>query len=564
MIARSFEVRGFDCFMDWAGFSEPKPINIIIGRNNTGKSRLLDVVAMACESRLLKWSCAFRCSGVLDEPSLRAQFPESNSGGDLGGNFWSGHGKLLVGAPISWERTEAREIVNITCSSKDGIDPLARQGRRERVLKVLEGAQLPFEGFEYRHLASERDIGPEPGNFGTALTPAGACATNIIAQQIRSDALDSDLIEVKLVGALNAILGDDGKIDRMRVQQKDEGTPNVNAPWEIFLDQKGKGSIRLSKSGSGLKTIILVLLNLLVLNPKKPNQPIVFAFEELENNLHPALLRRLLHYVEQHVLHGRHYLFLTTHSSVVLDYFGAVDHAQIIRVSHDGKTASTKRVDAHLDKVDLIGELGAKPSDLLHANGVIWVEGPSDRIYLNRLIEIFTDGELREGRDYQCACYGGALLARMQIQPEEDARAELLNLFRINTNLCVVCDSDRPKAGAQLKDRVQRIVDEAAKVKAHVWVTGVREIENYVPGDAYAKALGKPTFADPEQFASFWPREKDEDKSFLKATLKRASYDKVDLAAVVAPHLTKENTEGRFDLEAQVGQLVAEIRKWNA
>ena len=68
--------------------------------------------------------------------------------------------------------------------------------------------------------------------------------------------------------------------------------------WEIFLQEKGK-RYALSKMGSGLKTIILVLANLLIIPKLKAykNKKIIYAFEELENNLHPALQRKLFEYI---------------------------------------------------------------------------------------------------------------------------------------------------------------------------------------------------------------------------------------------------------------------------
>ena len=89
------------------------------------------------------------------------------------------------------------------------------------------------------------------------------------------------------------------------------------------ISEKTKGLISLSRSGSGLKTIILVLLNLLVV-PKIKNAGeslFTFAFEELENNLHPALLRRLFQYLENYVVNKKATIFLTTHSSIALDFF---------------------------------------------------------------------------------------------------------------------------------------------------------------------------------------------------------------------------------------------------
>ena len=219
--------------------------------------------------------------------------------------------------------------------------------------------------------------------------------------------------------------------------------------WEVYLGEGTKGLIPLSQSGSGLKTVFLVLLNLLVI-PKIPNpqehkkkSQFTFAFEELENNLHPALLRRLFQYLEDYAVNEKTTIFLTTHSSIALDLFGVSEHAQIIHVSHDGESARTTTVPTHSNLIKIVSELGARPSDLLQANGLIWVEGPSDRIYLNRWIELYSDGRLREGRDYQCVFYGGALLAQVQFASPENGAAKLANLFQINHNLIVVCDGDR-------------------------------------------------------------------------------------------------------------------------
>ncbi len=42
------------------------------------------------------------------------------------------------------------------------------------------------------------------------------------------------------------------------------------------------------------------------------------------------------------------------------------------------------KVEHFLDKNSILSDIGFKASDILQANGVIWVEGPSDRIYINR------------------------------------------------------------------------------------------------------------------------------------------------------------------------------------
>ena len=256
--------------------------------------------------------------------------------------------------------------------------------------------------------------------------------------------------------------------------------------------------------------------------------------------------------------------FLTTHSSTALDFFGVSENAQIIHVTHNGETARTTTVSAHFDRLGVVSELGAKPSDLLQANGIVWVEGPSDRIYLNRWIQLYSEGALREGRDYQCAFYGGALLARVEFQSAEEETEELVNLFRVNPNIVVMCDGDRDSEDAYPKGRVLRISREVENIPgAHIWITEAREIENYLPGSVLEQVSGLPSLPDPEQYESFFPRTEASDKSYLEANMSRKHYDKMRLATQSAPHMTKDIMAGRFDWEDQMRIIVDRITSWN-
>lgn len=280
-----------------------------------------------------------------------------------------------------------------------------KQERVNLITHSFSGVGSPISKLGFRRILADRDVNPESASTELKLSSNGQGATNIIRRYITSSSLDEDLIQVELLGSLQDIFGSNGAFQRIEIRQHDDDSEQDGEElWEIFLGEPEKGLISLSRSGSGLKTIFLVLLNLLVIpqiEGKKRDQ-FVFAFEELENNLHPALLRRLFGFIAAYVEKEKCFVFLTTHSNVALDFFGQRSDSQIIHVSHDGKSASTRTIDAHFDHVGLLTELGARPSDLLQANGVIWLEGPSDRVYFNRFIELYADGELREGKDYQC------------------------------------------------------------------------------------------------------------------------------------------------------------------
>ena len=576
----SIHFKGYSCFKkDWAGFDTIKPINVIIGRNNSGKSHLLDFVKTLCDGELFDHDWEYRFGGVLDEGSLKKFFLENRRGGDLDGNHWDGHGRHLVNAAVTWEFI-AREVKEVQFS--DDFDLAHAYSQRDQryvkhlinviisrviqvladAMKQLNGTAFRLNGTAFRRLLADRDIKTELPITELALGPDGAGATNIIRRFITSEKLPREVIQEELLTALDSIFGSDGRFSEIQVQVHDEAqTETIKDHWEVYLGEETKGLIPLSKSGSGLKTVFLVLLNLLVV-PKiegKDKPQFTFAFEELENNLHPALLRRLFKYLEDYAVKEKATIFLTTHSSIALDFFGVSDNAQIIRVLHDGESAHTETVRTHSNLIKVVSELGAKPSDLLQANGLVWVEGPSDRIYLNRWIELYTDGRLREGRDYQCVFYGGALLARVEFKSPEDEVAELANLFQINHNLVVMCDGDREAENSDLKPRVERIREEVEKIDgAHIWITDAKEIENYLPGSVLSEVTRLPSLPDPEKHESW--------KSYTEKNMQRKSIDKVDLAISSTQYMTKEVREimeKRFDWKEQMEEIVKRIDSWN-
>lgn len=569
------------CFnTEWAGFQTIKPINVIIGRNNSGKSSLLDLIADVCGQRTRTSGRQYLCSGVFDEASLKEAFSPSTRSSVLPGDYWSQNGKELVGKRIRWVSESGRPSVPEFEPGFDlglGLRELsynleskmrAIEERTKLLVVCLQGQEHLLGGKIFRLLSAERDIRPEFADHGLGLSPQGDGASRIVYRYLMSSGhkYRRELIQESVLEGLNRVFGQDATFTEIEVQAHDESNPE-RPHWEIYLAEKNKGLVPLSQSGSGLKTVILVLLNLIVVPhlEQKDASDYVYAFEELENNLHPSLFRRLLHFITERIESKGGHAFLTTHSSVAVDYFAQSSNAQIVHVAHDGQTARARSVSVHFDRSAVLADLGARPSDLLQANGVIWVEGPSDRIYLNRWIEIFSEGELREGRQYQCAFFGGALLARTEFRDPELGSKDLVNLLQLNSNLVVVCDSDRNSRNAEPKARVSRISSEVATIPGgHCWITDAKEIENYIPGLVLEECFDQKGLPDPLQFEAFFPGQKAREKSYLSSKLGRRSIDKVELALQVAPRMTAQLMANRFDWSAQMNKIVDMIKRWNS
>lgn len=196
------------------------------------------------------------------------------------------------------------------------------------------------------------------------------------------------------------------------------------------------------------------------------------------------LQRRLVRYLEEQT---DNQYFIATHSASFIDTPGAA----IFHVTNrDGQTQVEAAVTPGT-RFDICHDLGYLASDLLQANAVIWVEGPSDRIYVRHWIATLAP-ELREGIEYSILFYGGRLLNHLSADDpelaEQDVQA-LIAVRRINRSLAVIIDSDRRGPDSGINETKRRIVAELEREPGIAWVTAGREIENYVNPDTLTAAL---------------------------------------------------------------------------
>lgn len=275
----------------------------------------------------------------------------------------------------------------------------------------------------------------------------------------------------------------------------------------------------------------------------------LLCMEEPEVHLHPVLQRKLLQYLHDET--DNQYL-IATHSAHMLDSnFAEVFHATY---TYENGTEIVNAGNPH-QLAAICHDLGYRPSDLLQANVTIWVEGPSDRIYLRHWISL-VDDRLTEGIHYTIMFYGGRLLSHLTAD-DPDVR-EFISLRRLNRHLVVMIDSDKETARGKINDTKSRVVEELSKdgQPGCAWVTSGRNVENYVP----------PRLMD-EVLAQEYPRmklheNKDRWSDVLKPVeSKKSGPDKVRVARVVVKRW-KRGLEF-LDLRKKVHSIVALIQEAN-
>lgn len=552
----SIKIRNYMCFSDIAqGFESIKPINIIIGRNNSGKSRLMDMLQLAVSPKdLAKHNLNGKDTEILlsfplVESELKRVFPENTSGGEIGGNFWE-FGKKYIGhkITISITKNSNKEFVSLD-------PPFERQGLGKFEAELTRYARNPFSDKIIKKMTAERDIEPNAPNDKKDFHPNGSGATNIIELFLNDSKYPRDLVDNNLLADLNKIVSPDVFFESITVRRVENGN------WEIFLKEKDKGLIPLSDSGSGLKTILLVLINIILI-PKKEGNSLsryIFVFEELENNLHPAIQRKLLTYIRDISIHNRATFFITTHSNVVIDLFSKDKNAQICHVVQNASVAEAKPVTTYIETSGILDDLDIRASDLLQSNGLIWVEGPSDRIYINKFIESWSEGALAEGLNYQCVFYGGRVLAHLSAETDVDLQKNLLNILLTNRNIILLMDSDKESEDDEINATKDRVREEIKDAGGLCWVTAGRTIENYIPPEAIKSIYNIEFTRQLNKYEDY--------REYLKESLppnnKKYYNNKVLFAEKIRPHLYKHDLEKIYDLSTQMPKIIDEIKKWN-
>ncbi len=552
----SLKVKRFKCFKDSPaspqGLHQIKPVNIIVGRNNSGKSAFLESILFAFKVEkkaeefggelILAWSPAEE--DIANLPSTLEEVRVDNRTESF---TPSRYGKNLVGKKIEFALfgNEARFLGPI-----EGDDPMHIQKIRFIGNSLVRRAVESLKNWIVLSLKSERDVLPEANAPSqTLLGSNGAGLTRLFqALMYRAESNRLDLIENVVVPALNEILMPDNRYERI-VMRENGGL------WEIFLEEKSKGHVPLSSTGSGVKTVLLVLANLLILPElytTTKRHRFIFAFEELENNLHPATLRRLFQYISRYSEEHKCHFFITTHSHLVIDMFSAKTNAQVLHVTHDGLATSIRTIKSRIEGVNVLNDLDIRASDLLQTNVVIWVEGPTDAMYIERWIDLHSDGKLRRGIDYQCVCYGGSVGSHLTF--DADTAAKLVQAIKICRHAIFVVDSNRSEKDSKLDKDAERVFSEVSKVGGFGWITDGREIENYLPAElisseAKAKLVGTTKYTD------FY-------EAIREARGTKGQMRKTALANRIVPKLTLDNIY-RDDLEYQLTEVCKLIGIWN-
>jgi len=223
------------------------------------------------------------------------------------------------------------------------------------------------------------------------------------------------------------------------------------------------------KLGHGTQQLISLIFLLIL--PRN----CIYIIDEPENGLHPGLQLKLLNFIKnlsKNSSYNKQFIF-ATHSTSFIDFQGDCSHFVC------EKSQSKFRIEyLPEENLNIVRDvLGLNPGSLLQANGIIWVEGPSDRNYVKMLFKCF-DIDLDQKGVLVIPYYGKDTLIKEYIS------LDLLN--KNNPNFIIIMDSDKKgsKAGYPIDQTKITLKNKFEKAGKNFWLIGKYcDIEGLLPQD---------------------------------------------------------------------------------
>ncbi|EAR16712.1 ATP/GTP-binding protein, putative [Robiginitalea biformata HTCC2501] len=200
--------------------------------------------------------------------------------------------------------------------------------------------------------------------------------------------------------------------------------------------------------GDGIQSIIQLLFPIYTAK----NGSWIFI-EEPETHMHPGLQRLFLETLisdEYLTKKGLKYFF-TTHSNHLLDSSIPKDLISVFQFDKINESKYEIGTDLLPNKKTL-DLLGVKSSSVLIANATIWVEGPTDRKYLSRFLNLYCKYHqkpiYKEDIDFAFIEYGGSLLSHYLFEEKQISEVNSLEVndeikaFAISTKVFLLVDND--------------------------------------------------------------------------------------------------------------------------
>lgn len=410
-------------------------INVICGRNNSGKSTILEAVS----------NRGFNTFGKLSTEIDLEQFYNntySSQGWDRNDSRFNTPYKNVVqgvfnSRPI-WYSNQADEFTaELMAHLKQSI--LRNHALREASFKNSYSG-LFINSHQPILIPPKRQMEIEKNILGSdVIAPSGGGILNrLFRAKNQSDMSDEKILFNKVKEKFNHISG--GYI--FEIFMEGENTA------KLYFSRGNQSWIAAHACGLGLQDLLVLLW--FSIDPTFN----VLLIEEPESHIHPDMQRRLLSFFREQK--DKQY-FITTHSNIF------VNNAYVDKVFFTQFNDSVV-VDDATSRSSILNDIGYDVTDNLVSDLVVFVEGPKDVPFIE---EFLIKYNLFEKKNIKIWSLGGDIMAQLD-----------LSVFVQSYKLIALIDQD--PASAHIR---KKFIENCAALSIPVHQTERYAIENYFPLD---------------------------------------------------------------------------------
>lgn len=484
-------------------YLEVDRLNIFIGRNNSGKSRLIRNLFSAKHENILWENADDKVDELLSDLTIMTGvIPQ----GAFYGVFHGVNIRHYINKQFLFGINDRAEFLKMGNEIPAILQGAQRQSSGDVIHAALQGTVREYQRVKGRQMFT--NLMPEKPVHKRIYIPILRGMRPLSFQQNNNVYLDrtkqdyfkveDDSIKENIVTGENLyklltenLLGE--PIQRERIKRYErllsenffEGKNISLIPKHdhdvvnIFIE--GENQRPIYDLGDGLQQIIVITAAAYL-----ADQESIILIEEPENSLHPGLLRQLIKFLLNHTVHQ---YMVTTHSNHILEFADECEDCITYKLQ---KLVAEDEVKFHITKTNsnrnLLIDLGVKSSSIYLANCTVWVEGITDRLYIREFLKKYISTLNKESSDYKIYTkyienyhysfveYQGGNLTHWSFSEQNDEAIQELRALSVTTNALLIADGDIDNKG----DRVAKLKDQLGD---KFYLLKAKEIENLIPVD---------------------------------------------------------------------------------
>lgn len=497
MKIKSVAIENYKSFAKSGPLAFSEGFNTIVGANNSGKTALIESISLQFVNSPHRSELTMPSIGDSPPGSSRVRVSLEVTSGELRSFLWPAHAQFnVVKNPSADDAKASAKVIeafsadtftlecviepsNLVSARLKGIDAPVKAEKAFQLSLDTKNAEpsllhknvsagendlasfllaQSLMGRIYLFRAERLNVGQY--NFG-ASTELAQDASNL-AQVLNVLQTSNPERFKRLVGLVTLVFPD---IKQITVPPTPDSSGQVRiSVWSIPVDSEREDlALPLQESGTGVGQVLAILYVAITSDMAR-----TILIDEPQSFLHPGAIRKLFDILRQYF--GRHQYIVTTHSPIVVS---SGQPGSLILLRKHGLETNAELIDADQagDMRVLLGQVGARLSDVFGADNILWVEGQTEELCFP---EIF-------GRMLKRPLQGTKIVAILNVGDLRSKQKEtVLRIYRRLSGGSALI----PPATAFILDRESRSEDKLADLeregKGQIKFLSKRMYENYL------------------------------------------------------------------------------------